>query len=159
VRLLAPILAHTAEEAWAAMKYKSQECESVHLALMPESNIGIANRALSNENSWEAIMALRTHVLGKLEDLRKEDVIGSNQEASVKIVTDSEEWLDIDTEMFTSLCIVSEVSIEKGESLVITADKCKHNKCERCWNYWPSVGSDSQYSDLCGRCVEVVKGL
>ncbi len=159
VRMLAPILAHTSEEAWAAMKNKSQNCESVHLALMPESNIGVQNRALSNENSWESIMALRTHVLGKLEDLRKEEIIGSNQEASVKIATGSEDWLNIDAETFASLCIVSEVSIVKGESLVITADKCKHNKCERCWNYWPSVGSDSQYEDLCSRCAEVVKGL
>jgi len=159
VRMLAPILAHTAEEAWVAMKHKSQDVETVHLALMPESNAGIHNRALSNEKRWESIMALRTHVLGKLEDLRKEDIIGSNQEASVKIVTENQDWLDIDTDAFASLCIVSEVSIEKGKSLEITVNKCTHNKCDRCWNYWPSVGSDSQHPDLCDRCVEVVKSL
>ncbi len=156
VRMLAPILVHTAEEAWAAMKHKSQDVESVHFALIPETNAEDKNRALSNEDNWKAMMDLRTHALGKLEDLRKDQIIGSNQEASVKIVTDNEDWLSIDTDMFASLCIVSEVSIEKGDSFEITADKCKHNKCERCWNYWPSVGTIESHPDLCQRCADVV---
>jgi isoleucyl-tRNA synthetase len=35
IRLMAPILAHTAEEAWAAMSCKSQPVSSVHLAMTP----------------------------------------------------------------------------------------------------------------------------
>jgi isoleucyl-tRNA synthetase len=59
-------------------------------------------------------------------------------------------------EAFASLCIVSEVTIEKGNDLEITADKSSHAKCERCWYYYPSVGRNSDKPDLCQRCVEVV---
>ncbi len=156
IKLLAPVLVHTAEEAWAAMKHKSQDVESVHFALIPETNPDDRSRALSNEDGWKAMMDLRTHALGKLEDLRKDQIIGSNQEASVKIVTDNEDWLSIDTDMFASLCIVSEVRIEKGDSFEISADKCKHNKCDRCWNYWPSVGTIESHPDLCQRCADVI---
>ncbi|MHC5083399.1 MAG: zinc finger domain-containing protein [Planctomycetota bacterium] len=38
----------------------------------------------------------------------------------------------------------------------VTAEKCPHAKCERCWNYWPSVGDNAEKPDLCQRCVEVV---
>jgi isoleucyl-tRNA synthetase len=41
----------------------------------------------------------------------------------------------------------------------IEAEKCSHKKCQRCWNYWPSVGEDSQFPDLCSRCAETVKSL
>lgn len=71
---------------------------------------------------------------------------------------------------FAALCIVSEVEIEKlGGRLsevdvditkemppVIDAEKSKNKKCERCWNYWPSVGADNEYPDLCKRCIEVI---
>ncbi|MHC4125328.1 MAG: isoleucine--tRNA ligase, partial [Planctomycetota bacterium] len=35
IRMLAPVLVHTAEEAWDTMKFKSQHLDSVHLAEMP----------------------------------------------------------------------------------------------------------------------------
>ena len=162
VRMIAPILAHTAEEAWASMKFKSQDVESVHVALLPEVSNEEFVRADTNENRWNEIMALRTHVLGKLEGLRQEGKIASNQEASVKILTPKEDWLniknDIGVEAFAELCIISEVSIEKGEDINIDVAKCSHAKCDRCWNYWPSVGSNSDHADLCQRCIDVIKG-
>jgi isoleucyl-tRNA synthetase len=161
VRMLAPVLAHTAEEAWAAIEHKSEEVDTVHLASMPEPDMAI--QAASNEAKWDKIMELRTYILGKLEDKRRDQVIASNQEASVKVVTANEDWLNIEKEMgleaFASLCIVSEVTIEKGDDLVITADKCSHAKCERCWYYYPSVGQNSDHPDLCDRCSEVVASL
>jgi isoleucyl-tRNA synthetase len=30
-------------------------------------------------------------------------------------------------------------------------------KCERCWMYSPSIGADSDYPDLCPRCLKVMK--
>jgi len=31
-----------------------------------------------------------------------------------------------------------------------------HQKCQRCWNYWPTVGTSTEHPDLCERCIEVV---
>ena len=158
VRMLAPVLAHTAEEAWAAMEYKSADTDSVHLASMPVVDAAINPAA--NEAKWDKIMTLRDEVLKTLEELRKNQTIGSNQEASVKVVTDDDDLLAIVNDMgagtFATLCIVSEVTIEKGDALKVTADKCPYAKCERCWNYWPSVGQNADKPDLCSRCAEVV---
>jgi isoleucyl-tRNA synthetase len=36
------------------------------------------------------------------------------------------------------------------------AAKSTHGKCERCWNFYPSVGHHADYPDLCSRCANVV---
>lgn len=159
VRLLAPVLAHTAEEAWAAMKHKSQDVESVHMATMPRPDPSIDWAA--GEARWDAIMGLRDEVLRVLEPLRKSQVIGSNQEAGVWVVLADENIYnlirELGVETFASLCIVSEMTVEKGESFSVTAQKSPHPKCQRCWNYWPSVGQNADHPDLCARCIDVVK--
>ncbi|MHC4256563.1 MAG: zinc finger domain-containing protein [Planctomycetota bacterium] len=43
------------------------------------------------------------------------------------------------------------------EKTLIAADKSNHSKCQRCWNFWPSVSSNTDYPDLCERCVEIVQ--
>jgi len=114
----------------------------------------------ANADLWETVMALRDDVLKVLEGLRKDQTIGSNQEAAVRIVTPDEVTLkaieQVGTDTFAAFCIVSEVTIEKGETLSIKAAKGSHPKCQRCWNFWPSVGQNPDHPDLCGRCVAVV---
>ena len=160
VRMLAPILVHTAEEAWAAMKLKSQAAESVHLAEMPKVDDSIDLR--SAESKWEKIMGLRSEVLRVLEGLRQEKKIASNQEASVTIYCGDRELAAIldefGLEQFAALCIVSEVKLQKAAAeTTVAAEKSSYQKCQRCWNYWPSVGADDEHPDLCKRCVEVVR--
>ncbi len=158
VRMLAPVLAHTAEEAWAAIEYKSEEVDTVHLASMPAADKAIAPAA--NAAKWDSIMALRDEVLKVLEGLRAEQVIKSNQEAAITIETNDDDLLavinDMGIETFASLCIVSEVRISKGKSLKVSAERCSHAKCERCWNYYPTVGQNAEKPDLCNRCAVVV---
>ena len=105
-------------------------------------------------------MALRDEVLRVLEGLRREKKIASNQESSVTIYCDDENTKlvnDFGLKQFAALCIVSEVKLEKaaGQRKVV-AQKSSNNKCQRCWNYWPSVGGDSKYPDLCERCISVI---
>ena len=45
--------------------------------------------------------------------------------------------------------------VPPGEE-VVTAEKSPHAKCERCWNYRPTVGQDAEHPTLCDRCVRVV---
>ena len=62
-------------------------------------------------------------------------------------------------EQFVALCIISEVKIVKSaEQTTVAAEKSSYDKCQRCWNYWPSVGANAEYPDLCERCVTVVRG-
>ncbi|GAF84578.1 unnamed protein product, partial [marine sediment metagenome] len=147
--------------------------ESVHLALMPKVDDSIDYR--SAEPRWQKLMALRDEVLCELENLRRKKDIASNQEATVRIRTTDEELLKVlhnfGEKNFASLCIVSEIKFEKPTDTMsengvvikdfykvpmIIAQKSSYNKCQRCWNYWPSVGADSEHPDLCKRCVSVV---
>jgi isoleucyl-tRNA synthetase len=159
VRMLAPILAHTAEEAWGAMKFKSQAVESVHLAEIPKVDESIDRRG--DEGKWQKLMGLRDEVLRVLEGLRQEKKIASNQEASVTVYSEDDELVGIvnefGLEQFGALCIVSEVTVQKGTGeTTAAAEKSSYKKCERCWNLWPSVGADAKHPDLCKRCVETV---
>jgi isoleucyl-tRNA synthetase len=153
--LLAPILVHTAEETWAAIQHKSQNVESVHLAVLPE-----ARPTFENPN-WQKLMFLRDEVLKALEPLRRDKIIGSNQESSVTIRCDGDYAAVIEQfglKNFAALCIVSEVKLEKLDgSVSVVAMKSPYKKCQRCWNWWPSVGTNSNHPDLCERCIEVVK--
>ena len=162
VRMLAPILVHTSEEAWAAMKYKSQDLESVHLTEMPKVDESIDWQ--KDDVRWSKITLLRDEVLRVLEALRQEKEIASNQQASVKINCSDDDLLGIlknfGLDQFAALCIASEVKLQHSEGqTTVTAEKSTHQKCQRCWNYWPSVGSDENYPDLCKRCVDVVSSL
>ncbi len=158
IRMLAPILVHTAEEAWAAVPFKSEPLDSVHLAKMPQPAPSIPWEA--NEPKWQKILALRDEVLHVLEPLRKNQVIGSNQEAWVRLSVPEEEYAlleQLGAQTFASLCIVSGVTVEKGPALQAAADRSPYPKCQRCWNYWPSVGQNSEYPDLCARCIQAVR--
>jgi len=177
VRMLAPILVHTAEEAWAAMKTVSRapcpvprtsderratsdEIDSVHLTLMPKVDDSIDYK--SDEPRWQKMMALRDEVLRILEGLRKEKKIASNQEACVTINCDEQDAAALNAfglEQFAALCIVSEVKLQKAVGqTIVSAQKSSYEKCQRCWNYWPTVGANPEHPGLCKRCIEVVSG-
>jgi isoleucyl-tRNA synthetase len=137
------------------------ESDSVHLALMPKVDDSIDYK--NDEPQWEKLMAIRDEVLRVLEGLRKDKKIASNQEACVTINCDEQDAAALNAfglEQFAALCIVSEVKLQKavGET-VVSAQKSSYEKCQRCWNYWPSVGSNSQYPDICLRCVDVLREL
>jgi len=144
------------------MKFKSQKAESVHLAEMPEVDGSID--LVSTKPKWQKLMELRDDVLRVLEGLRKDKKIASNLEASVTIYCEDEQLTGIlnefGLEQFAALCIVSEVKLIKGAGeTTVAAEKSGYEKCQRCWNYRPSVGADSEHPDLCERCVKVVRGL
>ena len=99
-------------------------------------------------------------MLKSLEGLRKDETIGSNQEATVTIHTDDaairQTLTDFGLENFAALCIVSEVKLENadGQPLAV-AQKSPHQKCQRCWNYWPTVGTIAADPNLCSRCSQI----
>jgi isoleucyl-tRNA synthetase len=114
------------------------------------------------EPKWEKLMKLRDEVLKELEGLRQNQVIASNQESTVMISTDDSDLIGIVEQFgiknFAALCIVSEVKLNKAKSQkLVSAQKSPHKKCQRCWNYWPSVGKDAENPELCERCCEAVK--
>jgi isoleucyl-tRNA synthetase len=156
-RLLAPIIPHTAEESWDYRAAPDGKRESIHLTEFPEPEPRWDDDR--RDAHWEELIALRERVLVALEALRKDKIIGSAQEARVRISTARPKRWEPDRELLATLCIVSEVEIvadPAAASEVVQAERSPHAKCERCWNYRPTVGRDAEHPTLCERCVRVI---
>ncbi len=165
VRLMAPILAFTAEEVWAA--FHPNNSSSVHMASFPDLIPGVE---LTEEDQarWERMSALRQDVAKALEEARASKMIGSSLEAKVLIqVTDDVAKAVADTEDPKDFFIVSQLEVqptgpspaesEEQPPPVITVTRAEGGKCPRCWTWNPDVGADEVYKEVCTRCAGVLR--
>jgi isoleucyl-tRNA synthetase len=162
-KLLAPILAHTADEVWSHIPHVTEE--SVHLTHMPK--VEEVNSALLEK--WNKLMKLRDDVNRALEVARNEKVIGKSLEAKV-IIGDNDnfkpseflqQFSDLEQLFITSQVEVTS-NVENGTAYQYGDIRIEHaegEKCERCWNYSTELGSVGELDHLCPRCQEVVKTL
>jgi isoleucyl-tRNA synthetase len=166
-KLVAPILAHTADEVWKFIP--SVQEESVQLTDMPEYQE--FKNAVELEGKWNAFLRLRDDVLKGLEEARKEKVIGKSLNAKVTLYVSEKtgKLLDSIQESVKQLFIVSDFEVAgtyedapenalKLETAAIVITKAAGETCERCWTVTPEVGQDKEHPTLCHRCAEVVKG-
>lgn len=166
VRLIAPILPHTAEEVW---KYApGTQVESVQLTDMPDPVPVWRDDAL--EEKWTALIQVRDEVNKALEQARRDKVVGNSLGAHVELYPDENtrsllgQFEDLET-----LFIVSKVTIhdfnarpKDAKDFAIGAIRvvpAPGEKCERCWIVTPEVGQSTQHPTLCPRCVETVERL
>jgi isoleucyl-tRNA synthetase len=159
-RLLAPIIPHTADELWDYRPAKPGKPASVHLAEFPEPNSQWDDD--KRDARWDEMLKLREQILIALEGLRKNKTIGSAQEAKVTIATNRPQHWQSDGDLLASLCNISELEIvadPAANAELITAEHSTHAKCERCWNYRPTVGQSAEHPTLCERCVRVLAEL
>jgi isoleucyl-tRNA synthetase len=151
VRLMAPILAFTAEEAWGHFRPAS----SVHLELFPEEKAP-DQQILAR---FKALLALRADVSQALEKAQREGVIAKPLEATVAVTTQDSAVLEAvqgdGLAKIEEFLILSNLSISKGPKNIVIA-KTESAKCERCWRHRDEVGSHAEHSTLCGRCTEAV---
>jgi isoleucyl-tRNA synthetase len=155
VKLVAPVLAFTAEEAWQSMP--GGKTTSVHLEKFPEVVVP-AGWGAQESSKWEKLLAVRGKVNEALEEQRKLKKIGKSLEAKVKIV--GGEFTEEDARLLEEICLVSGVKVGGGggaiEVEVFSADG---SKCERCWKHSEAVGKHTAHPTLCGRCEGVVSGI
>jgi isoleucyl-tRNA synthetase len=161
VRLLAPILVFTAEEAWEAMGSRTTK-DSVHLEefapLRPE------RRDSALEREWEIVLHARQAVTAELEKLRERKVIGSSLAARVEIVVRNEEERavlqaragDLEEVFIVSALEVRAASAENEEEFLVVASPAEGEKCQRCWRYRTDVGENPSDPNLCAECAEIV---
>ncbi len=55
--------------------------------------------------------------------------------------------------------VPSEANKAEDMSLSIKVGVAPGEKCERCWTYSTSVGTDQEHPHLCRRCLDVVKSI
>ena len=155
VRLGAPVLAFTAEEAWEHLTAKAQG--SVHLQTFREVSVPAGWKA-EDDSRWERLLSVRAKVNEALEKERQAKKIGKSLEAEVSLQGGG--LRSEDGDLLKEICLVSHLKIlpGSGESVVQVAP-ARGKKCARCWKHEESVGRDAGHTELCERCAGVVKGL
>lgn len=153
IKLLAPVVSFTAEEAWKDL-HNGQDVPSIFTELfhaLPEQVDADLLRA-----KWERLREIRAEVMRKIEEVRASGEIGSSLAAELDIYADER-----DHPLLASLeddlrfvLIVSRANLHASEGeLRIVVNPSKHPKCERCWHHREDVGSDPEHPAICGRCV------
>ena len=155
-RLLAPILAYTAEEAWGYAGHP----ESIHLQSFPEAQPALRDEAL--EQDVEEWLKLRGIVYQQaVEPARQAKVIAKPMEASVSLEAPADVMARLrfdDTKAeLEEFFIISELRCAPGAELSAKLEKSSHAGCARCWRYLPSVGSVAAHPELCDRCAAAVE--
>jgi len=161
LKLMAPILSFTAEEAWQVLRQSTlatTHATSGTVTIFTElfHTVPASDDAPALLPKWARLRAIRAEVQRALEDVRSTGAIGSSLQAEVDIYASDE-----DQALLASLgddlrfvLIVSRATLHAGEgALRVTVSASTQKKCERCWHWRDDVGSDPQHPHLCGRCV------
>ncbi|MFO8013838.1 MAG: isoleucine--tRNA ligase [Phycisphaerae bacterium] len=179
VRLIAPVLCHTAEEAWAFLPAPAdgEREPSVHLARWPEVDPNVLDEDLLAE--WEWLQEVRGDAYALLERFRAGSRFDKHTEARVALaVADEKERARLrelgeatlaDLLLLSELRLVApdEVDALAGEAAAAEGEEAprftaavllpqEYARCERCWTHRPSVG-DGDPADLCDRCRRAVE--
>ena len=169
VRMLAPILAFTTEEIWAAMPHAaSDDCGSVLFNPMPTPSAHY-EFSVGQEVVWDKLLRLRSDVNKALELARAEKVIGKPLDAAVTLYVGGEAagaFEEISGYDLKTLFIVSEVNVISGSGaghaggefpgVSVSVSASGEPKCSRCWIRNSNVGADSAHPELCPRCISAV---
>jgi isoleucyl-tRNA synthetase len=157
LRLMAPILSFTAEEAWEVLNPGREESVFFHTwdGVLPAQPGEEPLRV-----KWSRLREIRALVQKSLEELRQAGGIGSSLQAEVAIAAP-----EGDRALLESLggdlrfaLITSTAAVEPGEALAVRVTPSPHAKCERCWHYREDTGADPRHPALCGRCVANIEG-
>ena len=162
-KLMAPILSFTAEEIWRMLPEQARgSVPSVHLAAFPEVGTRWLDANLAQR--WEQLLEVRESVQGKLEEQRRNKVIGSSLEARILLEANPDKYELLKAyEDLPGLFIVSQVDLKRVTHLPhkpdfsVQVEPALGKKCERCWNYRETVGADQQHPTICDRCIEAIR--
>ncbi|KVX03861.1 isoleucine--tRNA ligase [Alcaligenes faecalis] len=159
LKLMAPILSFTAEEAWRDMHGGSVPSGTIFTELfhaLPEQG---EQAALSTK--WQRLRAIRADVMRRIEDVRSTGAIGSSLAAEIDIYANGQdlEFLQSLGEDLRFMLIVSRADVHAGEGVLrIDVTPTEQAKCERCWHHRPDVGQSAEHPTLCGRCEDNLFG-
>ena len=170
IRLLAPILAFSAEEMWQTIPHADSDTkESVYLNDMPAYDAALTYEEIRGR--WDKLFDMRDDVMKALELARAEKMVGKSLEAKITLYTkdaDMKALLEGFGKELTTVFIVSGVTLCDGDApenaltdgasgvgvLVEPADGCK---CDRCWSYSKQGLQTEDGGFLCERCKTILE--
>ena len=158
LKLLAPVLSFTAEEAWQVFRSGGES------SIFEETWQDLPGTALESsvESAWADLRAARDVINKKIEEQRAQGTVGSSLQAEVEIRASGPVYEAMrrlgDDLRFVLITSAATVQQADGSEVSVAVKPSSHRKCERCWHYRADVGHDSQHPDLCGRCTSNLYG-
>jgi isoleucyl-tRNA synthetase len=160
LRLMAPILSFTAEEAWEVLHPGENESIFFHTwkDMLPAQADETALAA-----RWKRLREIRAQVTRSLEERRAAGAIGSSLQAELVLGARGADLAllrslgdDLKFVMITSAAAVREGAAEGAIEVEVVPSA--HAKCERCWHWRADVGADPRHASICARCVSNLEG-
>ncbi|MDB4549210.1 class I tRNA ligase family protein, partial [Akkermansiaceae bacterium] len=149
VKLLAPVLAYTAEEAW---EHAGRE-GSIHEQDFPKVNPKYATTGAIE--TIDKLLEIKAVMQAAIEEKVQGKEFKKNNEALVTLTVPSgNPYLELlqDHQFATEFFIVSALNIEEGDCLSAVVEATSNPMCPRCRKYEPPVNVDG----LCQRCADAV---
>ncbi len=158
LRLIAPILSFTAEEAFAI--FSPNEIGSIFAETFEPLPAPADAEALLAK--WARIRAVRADLQKAIEEQREQSGLGSSLAANARIEVPAALYEDLASlgEELRFVMIVSHVDLVKSadDSTHLSVTVATEQKCARCWHYVAGVGSNSEHPTLCPRCISNLFG-
>ncbi len=149
-RLLAPILAYTADEAWEHAAFTD---DSVHEQDFPIANPVFAPSQVSKD--VERLFQIKAVIQTAIEAKIQAKEFTRNNEAAISLTLPESDAKLLeklsDRDFATEFFIIADLAATQGPELSATATKTELALCPRCRRHEPVLASG-----LCGRCDEVV---
>jgi isoleucyl-tRNA synthetase len=164
LRLLAPFLTFTADEAWGYLQGDEDfgYDQSIHLSDFP-----VPQKAWYAENvcnDFNELFKIREHVQVELEKARQQKIIGQSLDAKVEITLDEQHpWAALLQKYQTQLAeyfIVSAVKIQNVDdesSVQICVEHADGVRCPRTWRWVDRLVEVDGFGYVSERCEKVLK--
>jgi len=164
VRLLAPILTFTTDEAWSYATAKKEYSEdSIHLQDWPVAPAEWTNPEI--EADFAALLETRALVNEAIEPQRAAGKLGKSLDAAVTLTGAPDDatfrTLEKHQAFLPELFIVSHVTLAPAKGVALDAgirpcSELGHERCPRCWRWVPALEPNS-LGTICPRCAEALK--
>lgn len=162
LKLMAPILSFTAEEAWKDLHPGREGALTIFTELyhtFPEQP-----DAAQLNKKWNRLREIRAEAMRKIEAVRGTGAIGSSLDAEVDVYASGDDHALLQSlqDDLRFVLIVSRATLHASDAAEdaprIEVSATKAPKCERCWHHRHDVGRDPGHPTLCGRCVDNLFG-
>jgi len=154
LKLMAPILSFTAEEAWKIFSGQGDKSvfeETWHR--IPEAGLDQASM-----DHWGNVRQFREIVTKRIEEKREQKLVGSSLAAELDIQAHGAVFESLkrlgDELRFVLITSSASVREDNGLPVRVEVKPSSHPKCDRCWHYRADVNE----AGLCGRCETNLKG-
>ncbi len=145
LRLMAPFLSFTAEEAWGLLGHSESIFTERFIPMQSRDSLLV---------KWSRIRDIRDVVNKEIETLRANGQVGASLQAEVDLTLNAEDHALLSSlkEDLKFVMITSSIQLHLGTELKVTPRTSDKAKCERCWHYQSDVGSHADHPGLCKRC-------